>query len=158
MTARQTVAQGSEDYLKLLEYIQDQPPGVLLNYQMVWDSTGVLMDRRGRDRLRRAIRRSNREYSVVPNVGYKLANAEMVMGILSFKLMRIDNTVKNADRSHLNLQRAFLAQLTQEEARGVLFIGAVFGAIRLAAENGKRLYRKPLPALLPSSDKPVILP
>ena len=137
-----TLAKASEDYLRLLAYVQEQPIGELLEYSKVEQATGVTMNTAGRNKLRRAILRSHFEYAVIPGVGYKLAQADMTMGILTFRLVGIDNKVRRAERAQRVLQQAFLDQLPPEEQKGVLFIGAVFGAIRQSAEKGKELYRK----------------
>lgn len=135
-----TLAHGTEEYLKLLNYVLEQPSGKLLRYTEVEYETGVRMDLKGKAKLRRAILRSKRECSTVQTVGYKLAEADMVMGILSVRLLRIDGAVKRADRAQRILQQQFFEALKPDEKRGVLYVGSIFGAIRLAAENGKRLY------------------
>jgi hypothetical protein len=137
-----TLAQSSQDYLKLLAYVQDKHPGDLLEYLVVATETGIKMDAGGKGKLRRAILRSHLEYAVVQNVGYKLAQPDMTMGILTLKLVGIDNKVRRAERAHQVLQEQFLEQLPPDEQKGVLYIGAVFGAIRQSADRGKELYRK----------------
>lgn len=151
-----TVGQSSEEYLRLLGYVTEQEHGTVLEYAAVQRDTGVKMDTTGKNKLRRAILRSGREYSVMPTVGYKLADSGAVMGILSFKLMTIDNRVKSADRAQRHLQDAFLKELPEDQRKGVLFIGSIFGAIRLSAENGKRLYGKKPLQITQGNQKPIL--
>lgn len=150
----ETLQNASEEYLKLLGYIMDKGDGYLLIYSDVQRETGVIMDPRGKSKLRRAILRSHREYAVLPNEGYKLAQPDMAMGILSFRLLRIDSQVKRADRAQRVIQDSFLKELTPEEKKGVLYIGAIFGAIRLAAEKGKKVYGKKRNLLI--EGKPIV--
>ena len=137
---RLTLAQGSEDYLKLLNYVIEQPDGAMLEYNGVHADTGVKMDKCGRDKLRRAIRRSRREYSAKPSQGYVLAEPLTVTGILAFRLARVDGQVKRAEQAHEVLQERFYDQLGEPQQRTILLLGAIFGAIRLSAENGKKLW------------------
>ncbi len=153
---KKSIAKGSEEYMRLLAYVVDQPAGVLLDYLDVQRQTGVTMDVRGKSMLRRAILRSKKEYSVVPNVGYKLADSDICMGILTFRLCRIDNTVKRAGRAQRIIQREFLESLSEDEKKGVLFIGSVFGAIRVAADKGKRLYSQPIKLIGQEASQPII--
>lgn len=142
-----TLANASEDYLRLLTYIQDKPDGEVVEYTATEKDTGVIMDYTGKNKLRRAIIRSKREYSVIPNTGYKLACPEITMSILTFRLVGIDNKIRKAERSQKILQQAFFEQLPKDQQNNVLFIGAVFGAIRSSAEKGKNIYRKELKQL-----------
>jgi len=64
------------------------------------------------------------------------------MPILSTRISRIDRAVKRGDRSQRILQEQFFNSLSAEEQKQILFAGAVFGAIRLAADQGRQLYKK----------------
>lgn len=146
-----TIAQLSEDYLRLVALVDSMPHGQMLEYLFVEDATGVRMDTRGKDQLRRAILRCGREYSVVRSVGYHLASSDTAMGILVEKLGAIDRRVKRADRATQTVQHSFLAEMPEPQQKAVIFLGSVFGAIRLAADTGKRFYgRKGEPAQLTS--------
>ncbi len=154
---KKSIAKASEEYMRLLAYVVEQPHGAMLSYDEVCHHTGVKMDIPGKAKLRRTILRSKKEYSVVPNVGYKLADADIATGILSFRLIRIDNTVKRADRAQRIIQREFLNDLTEDEKKGVLFIGSVFGAIRIAADKGKKLYSgQPVKMITQEASKPIM--
>jgi len=134
-------AKASEEYLKLLAHVGRRAAGDILTYMEVEQETGVDMQQRvNREKLRKAILRNGLEYSVIPSVGYQLAAANMAMGVLSSKLVRVDNAVRRADRAQRTIQTQFYEELPPEEQRAVLMLGSVFGAIRVAAENGKKLY------------------
>lgn len=148
MEQRQSQAKMSDEYVKLLAHVVDQPDGAILNYEEVQSATGINMDTQtNRSKLRQAILRSGKEYSVIPTVGYQLADSSTAMGILTHKLLRIDTSVRRANRAQTVVQQQFFDELDEDERKGVLFLGAVFGAIRTAAENGKKLYGKERPAL-----------
>lgn len=138
--ARDVIAKVSEETLKIERYIEPLPPGEVVAYETVAEETGVLMDLSGKAKLRSALRRLKREYSQIKGYGVRLADPEMVMPLISHRVVKIDSAVRRADKTHKNLQRQFFASLTPDEQRQVLFAGAVFGAIRVAAENGRQLY------------------
>ena len=141
--ATKTIQQGSDEYLRLVSLVAAVPHGEMIEYQAVQARTGVKMDSKGKSRLRRAILRCGREYAVLPQVGYKMAQADMAMGILTHQLGRIDNRVKRADRAQKVIQKDFYEQLGPDEQKGVLFVGAIFGAIRTSADKGRKLYAPP---------------
>lgn len=138
---RNVIAQVSEDTLKIERFIETKNPGETISYDEISHESGVQMDLPGKAKLRTALRRLRVEYSPVRGYGIKTADAGLVMPLLSSKVVRIDRAVKRADRTQKNLQVQFFAALTPEEQRQVLFAGAVFGAIRVAAENGRMLYK-----------------
>ena len=139
----------SEEYMRLLDYIKNhREPGMLLQYRVVEEETGVKMDRDGRDKLRRAILRTGLEYLVSKGEGYGLAAHDTVMEILGHKVIAIDSRVVRANKAHRTLESQFFASLSEREQKQILFLGSVFGAIRLAAENAKLVYgKKDLPQL-----------
>lgn len=143
----QSVAKASDEYLKLFAYVNQQQPGALLKYDDIQTEVGIPMTLANRTKLRRAILRSGREYAAVPNVGYQLADAASAMPILVHHMSGIDNKVKRTERAQRVVEKDFYAEMPAEQQQGVRFLGSVFGAIRLAAENGRKLYDKPRPAL-----------
>lgn len=137
-----TIAEVSEDTLKLQAYLEKQKNGAELSYMRIEHDTGVVMDSRGKGYLRTALRRAKLESSTERNVGIVLADSKNAMGIIVNKLQKIDRTVKRGEKTHKNIQEQFFHSLTPEKQREILYIGAVFGAIRVAAENGKVIYSK----------------
>ena len=146
----------SEEYMKLLEYVRNHAePGNLLEYRVVEGATGVKMDRDGRDKLRRAIERTKLEYQTLKGEAYRLAESSTAMEILGHKVIAIDNRVLRADKAHKILESTFKADFSPREQNQIKFLGSVFGAIRLAAENAKLVYgKKKLPQLV--SGQPII--
>ena len=137
---KRTVAKVSEKTLKIEAYLKTFQPGEELSFIALEVGSGVKMDTKGKGYLRTALKRAKLEYSPIHGEGIKLANPEMTMPILINKLTKVDRAVKRADKSHKNLQTKFFASLTKTEQNQLLYVGAVFGAIRVAAENGKLIY------------------
>jgi hypothetical protein len=140
-TMRKTIPQVSKETLLLQTYLERHKPGDEISFTSIEANTGVEMNYKGRGYLRTAIKRAKLEYSAIRGYGIKLADPGTTMPIMINKLDKIDRAVKRADKSHKNLQVQFFEKLSKEEQKQLLFIGAAFGAIRVAAENGKLLYQ-----------------
>jgi hypothetical protein len=135
-----TRANWSADYLSLISYVAEQPDGALLEYAVVEDATGVQMDRRGRSKLRQAIRYLRRECAVIVNVGYHLAVPGMVRPLMAHRLLKVDNAVLRADRTRRVLQERFWDDLPESDRQQFLLQMSALGTIKLAMENGRRVY------------------
>lgn len=144
-----TIAEVHEDVLKLQEFLEAQAPGADLPYMRIEAETGVRMDDTGKARMRQALRRSHLESATKYAEGIKLASADFSMPILGMRMTRIDKAVRRADRTQKNLQTQFYEAMSDADKKKVLFAGAVFGAIRLAAKNGKLMYRRDDPPTPP---------
>jgi len=133
-----TIPQISEKTLLIVNFLSTQHPGALITYKMIERATGVKMNTAGKSYLRTALHKLKLEYERVINEGIILAWEKNTTRILTHKLTKIDNAVKRGEKSYLNLNQAFYDKLTAIERKQINFIGAAFGAIRLAAENGRK--------------------
>jgi hypothetical protein len=133
-------AQASEEYLKLRAFVEETQHGEVLEYKDVERRTGVPMDTKGRQKLRRAILASKRSYVCHPEVGYELASPGTTMAIVARGVVRLDNTRKRAAKDVKNLEEAFIDELPAEERQGLLYMGSLYRAIEVAAINGRKLY------------------
>lgn len=139
---KKTIAVVSEYTLKIQNYLQTKcKNGDELSFERIHHETGVVMDEKGKGYLRTAMKRAKIEYSAMIGYGVKLADVKSIMPILSNRLVKIDRAVKRADKTHKNLQEQFFEALSPSEQKQLLYVGAVFGAIRVAAENGKLVYQ-----------------
>ena len=135
-----TEAQGSDELLRLMSYVDQQEHGTLLTYLEAVFETKVEMNRSGRAKFRRAILRTGREYTVVPSVGYQLADAQNALPIIVSKMARIDSSVRRADKAVKRIQHHFLAVLPDTEREAILYAGSLFEAIRHSVDSGRKLY------------------
>lgn len=134
----QTLAKISEESLTLVNYLKGVEHGQILSYQQIEQDTGVKMDTpAGRSYLRTACKKLKREYSCIRGVGIQLASADTASTLVIGRLVKIDNAVKRGERTYNNVSVAFYNELSPVEQRQINFVGAAFGAIRVAAENGK---------------------
>ena len=134
----QTLAKISEESLTLVNYLKSVEHGQILSYQQIEQDTGVKMSNSaGRSYLRTACKKLKREYSCLRGIGIKLADKETATTLVVGRLVKIDNAVKRGERTYNNVSIAFYNELSPIEQRTINFVGAAFGAIRVAAENGK---------------------
>ena len=150
-----TIGELSENTLKIQNYLEEQEVGTELSYKNIEHNTKVKMDLNGKANLRTALKRGKIEYSTIQGYGIKLADADSTMKILSQKTIKIDRAVKRAEKSHKNLQEQFFESLDEQHQKELLYIGAVFGAIRVAAENGKVIYSKKTKKITNSINIPI---
>ena len=136
-----TVGYITEQTIKLYNYFKDILPGTELSYSKIELDTGIKMNETGKRYMRTALNKAKIEYELKWGYGIVLAEPDNVIKILNTKLIKIDNAVKKADKTNKNLV-TFFSELPPHEQKQVLMVGAVFGAIRVAAENGKRLYQQ----------------
>lgn len=138
----QTLAKISEESLTLVNYLKDVEHGQILSYQQIEKDSGVKMNTpAGRSYLRTACKKLKREYSCIRGVGIKLASADTATTLVIGRLVKIDNAVKRGERTYNNVSLAFYNELPPAEQKQINFVGAAFGAIRVAAENGKYFLR-----------------
>lgn len=137
-----TIAEVSDETIRIQQFLEQQKPGTELSYLKIHNETGINMDEKGKQRLRSALKRAKLEYSTIQGSGIKLADSKSTMPILTGKILKIDRAVKRAEKTHKNLEEKFFSSLSKDEQQKILYVGAVFGAIRVAAENGKVIYSK----------------
>ena len=134
----QTLAKISEESLALVNYLKDVEHGQILSYQQIEQDTGVKMNTQaGRSYLRTACKKLKREYSCLRGVGIQLMGVNTATTLIVGRLVKIDNAVKRGERTYNNVSVAFYNELSPAEQKKINFVGAAFGAIRVAAENGK---------------------
>jgi len=146
-----TLAKISEESLTLINYLKDVEHGQILSYQQIEKESGISMGTpAGRSYLRTACKKLKREYSCIRGVGIKLASADTATTLIIGRLVKIDNAVKRGERTYNNVSIAFYNELSPQDQKQINFVGAAFGAIRVAAENGK-YYLKNMAKMAPAN-------
>jgi len=148
---KRTIPEVSKETLCFQSYIEGMSPGMVLSWDRIANDTGLEMNEANKAHFRTGMKRANREYSGIFGYGVKLAGSEDVMPILTNRLIKIDRTVRRGEKSQKLLQEQFFQSLSEKEQKNVLFIGACFGAIRVAAENGSLIFRREVPKQISSS-------
>ena len=141
MNKKKGIAIVSENTLKIELFLSKCKIGEELSFDNIGHEAGVNMNQLGKNYLRTALKRLKLEYISIRGYGIKLADSKTTMPIVASRLTKIDKAVKRADKTHRNLQEQFFESLTPQEQKQLLFVGATFGAIRVAAENGRLMYQ-----------------
>jgi len=136
-----TIAKISEETLRIVNYLEDIPHGTLLLYKQIETDCDVPMDTKGKSYLRTACKKLKREYSPVRGIGIELASAKTATGLVVGRLIKIDKAVKRGEKTFDNIVPVFYEEFSSQEQKQLNFVGAAFGAIRVAAENGKRFLK-----------------
>lgn len=145
-----TIAEISKEALQIEQYLKGCNAGEFVAYKEIEAKTGVTMDGHGKGYLRTALNRLKMEYTCVRGSGIELASPDNSMEIISQKVVKIDNSVKRAEKTYKNITHSFYDKLSNEDKKQVHFVGSVFGAIRLAANNAKSFFKKENPKVINS--------
>lgn len=100
------------------------------------------MNQKGKEKLRSACRMLNIEYICIPNYGISIPCAKTALEPVSRRMIKIDNAVKRGERTTKNIKDKFLADMSDDDRKQIVYTGAIFGAIRAAASEHKSL-KKP---------------
>lgn len=136
-----TIQDVSKETLKIEAYLSDKPEGQFLSYKEIQQETNVQMNERGKQFLRRAMKRLKLEYECIRGAGIKLASENSATTIVVHRLARIDNAVKKGEKTHKVIKNQFYERLTDTEKKGLDLFGYAFAAIRAGANYGKKLLK-----------------
>lgn len=139
---KNSIAEISAETLRIEEELKLFNPGQRISYHDLEKRTGVKMNYKGKQYLRAALRRSKLEYMCIYGEGIELASENTATTIISHKLVRIDNSVKRGEKTYKNVSNQFYDKLSPIEQKQINFVGAAFGAIRLAANNSRQMIRE----------------
>lgn len=138
-----TIAEVSKQTLRIEGVLKTFRPGEYIPYHTIEQLSGVRMDHKGKGYLRTALNRLRIEYSPVIGKGIELASPTNAISIVSKRVIRIDNSVKKAEKTTRRVTDQFYNQLTEAEQNNVNFIGSAFAAIRLYSQSAKKFFQKP---------------
>ena len=137
----------TKETLALEQFLETHQPGTELTYHQIAQVTGVKMDLKGKGYLRSAIHRLKLEYICNHGVGITLGSPTNSSTIIAHKVIRIDNSVKQAEKTTKNVHRQFYDHLPYAEQKQVNYLAALFGTIRSYSQSAKRLFKKEPPKL-----------
>jgi hypothetical protein len=137
-----TIAEISKQSLKLEETLRSFKAGEFIPYKILESLSGVRMDNKGKGYLRTALNRLKLEYSPVIGQGIQLASAENAISIVSKRVIRIDNSVKRAEKTTKRVTNQFYDKLTEHEQRNVNYLSAVFASLRAYSQSAKTFFKK----------------
>lgn len=137
-----TIAEVSKETLRIENVLKTCKPGEFLSYANITNLSGVKMDNRGKQFLRTALNRLKLEYSPVMGKGIELAGPMNAIGIVSKRVIKIDNSVKRAEKTTKRVTNQFYDQLGEHEQKNINYLGAVFASLRAYSQSAKTFFKR----------------
>lgn len=137
-----TIAQASSQTLRIENVLKSSRPGDFITYKNIEALSGVKMDNKGKGYLRTALNRLKLEYSPVAGQGIELASAQNAIVIVSKRVVKIDNSVKKAEKTTKRITNQFYDKLSESEQKNVNYLSAVFGSLRAYSQSAKMFFKK----------------
>lgn len=137
-----TFAEVSQQTLKIENSLKLCKPGEFIDYIKLEKLTGVKMDNTGKGYLRTALNRLKLEYTTIKGVGIELASETNAIAIVSRKVIRIDNSVKRAEKTTKRITNQFYDKLSDHEQKNVNYLSAVFSSLRAYSRSAKTFFKK----------------
>ena len=151
-----TLAKTSEEVLAIETYLKTLTPGTKVVYTEIQQATGVIMDASGRSKIIRAARRARIVYSVIRGTGIQLSDEITGVPILTTNLARVDNAVKRSEKVATLIFEQHGVKMSEEDRATTLGVIAMFGTIRVLADQRKRELKR-LAKTKPDLAPPVVL-
>lgn len=142
MEIKKTIAEVSAETIRIENVLKELNEGEQISYLKLEQLTGVKMDSRGKGFMRTALKRLQIEYTPIHGEGIELGSPDTATKLISTKIVRIDNSVKRAEKTVKNVHNKFFDRLDDIEKKNVLYFGAVFGAIRQHSNAAKAFFKK----------------
>jgi subtilisin-like proprotein convertase family protein len=139
MKVMSSIPDVSRHTLNIEEYLKTKNPGDLVTYKELEKLTGISINDGARQYLYTAMRRLKLEHETIRGVGIKLGSPENATKIVVQKVVKVDGSVRRAEKTHRNISTSFIDQLSPEEKKQMHYTGAIFGAIRLYSQQGKKI-------------------
>lgn len=137
-----TIAQASSQTLKIENVLKAYKPGEFIPYKNIESLTGVKMDNKGKGYLRTALNRLKLEYSPVSGQGIELASAQNAIVIVSKRVIKIDNSVKRAEKTTKRITNQFYNDLPEHDQKNVNYLSAVFAALSAYSKSAKTFFKR----------------
>lgn len=137
-----TIQEVSKETLKLEGIFSTATPGEFFSYEMLQKLSNVKMDERGKSYMRSALKRLKLPYEVIIGNGIKILSAKNASQIVINKVVKIDNSIKRAEKTTKQVRARVYNQLTEPEQKNINFLGALFGTIRSYSASAKRIFSK----------------
>lgn len=82
------------------------------------------------------------EYSPVRGEGIELASPDNAIAIVSKRVIKIDNSVKRAEKTTKRVTNQFYDKLSEHEQKNVNYLSAVFASLRAYSQSAKYFFKK----------------
>lgn len=138
-----SLARISEDRLKLIDFLELQSVGSFLTYAQIEEETGVIMNKKGKDSLRKALSNLEIVHTVVIGKGIELASPDTAVGILSQRFGEVSRSICKAEKTHRAINDQFYDDLSEQDRKSVVLAGAAFAMMHSMAKDNSLNLLKP---------------
>ena len=136
-----TIQQVSEQTLKIENILNSGAPGEEFTYHQLENLSGVKMDDHGKNYMRTALKRLRMPYEVISGVGIRLLSPDNAMRIVTTKVVKIDNTVKRAEKTVRQVREKTYNELDSRGQSSINALTSFFGSIRMFSKSAKMLFK-----------------
>ncbi len=116
----------------LRQHVREKPDGAVLDFVETEQETGVVMDRVGRDALRRACKWEKRPYESIRNCGLRLSSPDNSTAFARNRATTIIRASRRAEKFTTSLLVKHSDTLRDSEKSALLRIASVAASCRLA--------------------------
>lgn len=142
MKMKKTLPEVSKETLILENFLKEALSGETIKYETLEKVSGVTMDTKGKSYLRSALKKLKMPYESIPGIGMKLCCVDNAMNIVSHGIIKIDNSVKKAEKTTKQVRDISFDNLSKEEQERITFLTAWFGSVRAFSNSAKTLFGK----------------
>lgn len=142
-----TIQDVSANTLKLEGIFSSASPGEYFSYTNLQQLSGIRMDNRGKSYIKSAMRRLKFPYETIRGQGIKVLSKDNATKIIVRDVIRIDNSMKKAEKTTRQVKDRVYEQLTDGERKNINFLGALFGSIRSYTTSAKRIFKTDTPKI-----------
>lgn len=136
-----TIQEVSESTLKFEALFSGAGNGTFFSYGDLYEKTKILMDNKGKTYMRSALHRLKLPYETVSGQGIRLLSKENATRIVVRDVMRIDRSVKKAEKTTKHVNNRVFDELPKEQQEQVRFLGSLFGAIRAYSQSARAIFK-----------------
>ncbi|MEP6595899.1 MAG: hypothetical protein ABJA71_08120 [Ginsengibacter sp.] len=137
---KKTIEKVSEETLRIENIFTSAAKGEYFSYSQLEKITNVVMDEKGKTYMRSALRRLKIPYETLKGEGITTVSAKNATKILVHKVIKIDNSIKRAERTTKQVKDKVYDELTEPEQKNIIFLSSLFGTIRSYSNNAKKIF------------------
>lgn len=137
--SKKQLIKASKEYIKLWEYIIDLPNGSTVEYAEIEKTLGIKMTAANKAKLHKACVNSGREYSLIRQIGYRLADGETALGVVHNRINSVGNSLTRLKRTHINIKVDIYEEMSPEDKQRFNFTESLTNAISNSLDNSRRL-------------------
>lgn len=90
-------------------------------------------------KLHKACVNSGREYSLIRQIGYRLADGETALGVVHNRINSVGNSLTRLKRTHINIKVDIYEEMSPEDKQRFNFTESLTNAISNSLDNSRRL-------------------